>query len=261
MKKPRKLVLARKRKEDKDLPKNFGSPARVIGFTILIFTASQLLAAILVEIFAALIHGGTNPSSSALNSAPVQFFYILIAEGMAVWLVLRLLKNRGLSLKQIGLGRRPNANDLIKGLIGFAAFFGILILTNLLMSLLFPELNNQKQDVGFNNLNTSLDKYLAFLALVLLPPIGEEILIRGYLYSGLRTFMRFVPAMLLTSLFFGLAHLQFGSGTAVVWAAGVDTFVLSVVLVYLREKTGALYAGMLIHALNNFIAFGVHFHS
>jgi membrane protease YdiL (CAAX protease family) len=31
------------------------------------------------------------------------------------------------------------------------------------------------------------------------------------------------------------------------------------VLVYLRETTGALYAGMLVHALNNLIAFGVHF--
>jgi membrane protease YdiL (CAAX protease family) len=58
---------------------------------------------------------------------------------------------------------------------------------------------------------------------------------------------------------FGLAHLQLGSGTAVVWAAGIDTFLLSLVLVYLREKSGVLYAGMLVHALNNLIAFGVHF--
>jgi membrane protease YdiL (CAAX protease family) len=31
------------------------------------------------------------------------------------------------------------------------------------------------------------------------------------------------------------------------------------VLCFLRERTGALYAGMLVHMLNNLIAFGVHF--
>jgi membrane protease YdiL (CAAX protease family) len=41
------------------------------------------------------------------------------------------------------------------------------------------------------------------------------------------------------------------------WAAAFDTFILSVVLVYLREKTGALYAGMLVHMLNNLLAFFV----
>jgi membrane protease YdiL (CAAX protease family) len=85
-------------------------------------------------------------------------------------------------------------------------------------------------------------------------------LVRGYLYSGLRKSWKFLPALLVTSLLFGLAHLQLGSGAAVLWAAGVDTFTLSLVLVYLRETTGALYAGMLVHSLNNLIAFGVHFH-
>jgi membrane protease YdiL (CAAX protease family) len=66
--------------------------------------------------------------------------------------------------------------------------------------------------------------------------------------------------MLVTSLFFGLAHLQLGNGAAALWAAGLDTFVLSLVLVYLREKSGALYAGMLVHSLNNVVAFSVHFH-
>jgi membrane protease YdiL (CAAX protease family) len=130
---------------------------------------------------------------------------------------------------------------------------------NIGLSSIFPELNKEKQDVGFNALNSSLDYLLALFSLVILPPIGEEILVRGYLYSGLRVRLSYVKAMLITSLMFGLAHLQLGNGTAVVWAAGIDTFVLSMVLVHLREKTGALYAGMLVHALNNLIAFGVHF--
>ena len=93
-----------------------------------------------------------------------------------------------------------------------------------------------------------------------LPPIGEETLMRGYLYSGLRSRLHFWPALLITSLLFGVAHLSTGvSGP--LWAAAVDTFILSAVLVYLREKTGALYAPIMLHGLNNLVAFFAHFYT
>jgi membrane protease YdiL (CAAX protease family) len=241
-------------------PGNFGHPLYVIATTFLIFIITQLVAAILVESVFAVLHSGYDISGSIDKSAPAQFFYILLAEAGAVWLVLKILKSRGLSRSKIGLGRKPVATDLIKGLLGFAAFFAILAVVNIALSSIFPDLNKEQQDVGFNTLNTALDWVLALFSLVILPPIGEEILVRGYLYSGLRSRMTYVKAMLITSVMFGLAHLQLGSGTGVVWAAGVDTFMLSLILVYLRDSTGALYAGMLVHALNNLIAFGVHFH-
>jgi membrane protease YdiL (CAAX protease family) len=231
----------------------------IIGITLGIFLITQIIAAFVVEVAMVIIHHGANSAGSLEKSAPAQFFYILLAEGGAAWLVLKFLNVSNLSLKKIGLGRRPRAGDIIKGLLGFAAFFAILVAINSILSHIFPALNAEQQDVGFNTLNSSLDKFLAFFSLVVFPPIGEEILVRGYLYSGLRSNWRFLPAALLTSFMFGLAHLQLGSGAAVVWAAGIDTFVLSMVLVYLRETTGVLYAGMLVHALNNLIAFGVHF--
>jgi membrane protease YdiL (CAAX protease family) len=240
--------------------KGFSRPLTVIGTTILIFLASQIVAAFIIELFIAVFGHGISLQGSLNDSAPAQFFYILLAEGGAVWLVLKVIKKRNISLAQIGLGRKPKAKDIIKGLLGFAAFFLLLIAINALLSVFFPSINSENQDVGFDKLNSSLDQVLALIALVIFPPLGEETLVRGYLFSGLKASMRFLPAMLITSLLFGLAHLQLGSGAAVLWAAGVDTFVLSIVLVYLRQSTGALYAGMLVHALNNLIAFGVHFH-
>jgi membrane protease YdiL (CAAX protease family) len=241
-------------------PKGFGRPWKVIGTTVLIFLSSQIVAAVILEAFMALFRNGYNPNGSIEQSAPAQFFYILIAELGAAWLVLKIIKRHDLKLEQIGLGRRPRGKDILKGLLGFAGFFLLLIAVNALLALFFPDINSEAQDVGFNNLHSNLDQLLALIALVIFPPIGEETLVRGYLYSGLRSNLRFVPAMIITSLIFGLAHLQLGSGAAVLWAAGADTFVLSLVLVYLRQSTGALYAGMLVHALNNLIAFGVHFH-
>ncbi|MBX4190937.1 CPBP family intramembrane metalloprotease [Candidatus Saccharibacteria bacterium] len=122
-----------------------------------------------------------------------------------------------------------------------------------------PNINNQEQNIGFNNINTNTQNLLAFISLVILPPLGEEVLMRGYLYSGLRMVWRFWPAVVVSSLFFGAAHLEFGTGGPLVWVAAIDTCLLSVVLCFLRERTGALYAGMLVHMFNNFIAFGIHF--
>jgi membrane protease YdiL (CAAX protease family) len=239
----------------------FGSPWRIILNVLLIFVVSQVVAVFFVELFLSLLHPHANLSNLLDQSAPAQFSYILIAESLAVALVLFVIRRRGLELNAIGLGRKPTWRDLKKAAIGFAVFYGLLILATLVISALIPSFNtNQAQDVGFNSLNSTLDGILAFASLVILPPLGEETLIRGYLYSGLRARWKFVPAMLVTSLIFGLAHLQLGSGAAALYAAGLDTFVLSVVLVYLRESTGALYAGMLVHSLNNVVAFGVHFH-
>lgn len=242
-------------------PKNFGSPWRVILSTLVFFIVSQFLALFILEAALSLTHKTGDINSLLDQSAPLQFFYILLAEGLAVLLVLWLLKVRGLGLAAIGWGRKPAWRDLTRGLVGFAVFFLLLIVVTAILTAIFPSLkDNQQQDVGFSNLSTSLDAILAFIALVFLPPIGEETLVRGYLYSGLRASWRFLPAMLVTSLLFGLAHLQSGSGGTIIWGAAIDTFLLSLVLVYLREHTGALYAGILVHSLNNLIAFSTHFH-
>lgn len=236
---------------------NFGPAWLVLLNVLLIFIVSQLIAVFFVEL---LIHL-TGSSKSALdNSPPFQFIYVFLAEGLAVSFVFYLLRVRNLKLSSIGLGRKPEVRDFNRGLAGFGAFYGLLILASIILTLIFPNFDKGTQDVGFNNLQGPINGIIAFVALVILPPLGEETLVRGYLYSGLRSKMRFVPAMLITSLLFGAAHLGTGATASLLWAAGVNTFILSLVLVYLREKTGALYAGILIHSLNNAIAFSVHFH-
>jgi len=240
--------------------RDLGSPAWVITRTIAIFLVSQFIASFIVLAALSVVHPGQNPSDLLDNSIPAQFFYVLFAEGLAAGLVFVALRQRRLSLGFIGLGRKPSQKDLFKGLVGFAVFYALLFGASVLVSVFFPHLNtNQQQQLGFNNIVKSSDNILAFLALVVLPPFGEEPLMRGYLFSGLRARVKFWPAALVTSVLFGAAHLEFGGGAPLLWAAGIDTFVLSMVLVYLRESTGALYAGILVHLLNNLVAFGVHF--
>lgn len=236
---------------------DFGSPWRVIFNVIAIFIVSQLVAIILVEL---LLQALGKPRNFLDNSPGFQFMYVFLAEGLAVGMVLAILRSRRLNLFAIGLGRKPKINDLMRGLVGFGVFYALLIVASIILSIIFPDFNKGTQDVGFNNLHGAFGVLVAAVALIILPPLGEEILVRGYLFSGLRSRMKLLPALLITSLLFGAAHLQSGTTASLLWAAGVNTFILSAVLVYLREKTGALYAGMLVHMLNNAIAFGVHFH-
>jgi len=245
--------LAKKQTQKKY--ENLGGPLRLILVLLLIFLVSQVFAAFIAELGLSLIH--PNGGMSLDDSIGAQFVYVALAEGLAAWLVIRTVRRRGLGLGFIGLGRRPNRGDLGRALIGFGVFYLLLIIAGVIVNSLSPDLTNQKQNLGFTNISSGSDNVLAFVSLVLLPPLGEEILVRGYLYSGLRKLWRFAPALLATSFIFGAAHLEIGSGSPLVWGAALDTFLLSVVLVYLREKTGALYAGMLVHMLNNLIAFFV----
>ncbi len=237
---------------------SFGGPARIILSVFAIFLLSQFVAVFLMEGAYGLIRPGSKYTLD--QSAAAQFFYILLAEAIAVGCVMWVLRRRHLRLGSIGFSRRPKWRDIKWAALGFLVFYGLLFAVTAILSLLIPSFNiNAPQDVGFNVLSSPLDRIIALVALVILPPLGEETLMRGYLYSGLRSRLKFWPAMLITSLLFGAAHLSTGVHGAL-WAAGVDTFVLSLILVYLRERSGALYAPIMVHGLNNLVAFFAHFH-
>lgn len=242
--------------EPKKHMSGFGNPLLVIVVAVLIFLSGQVVGAILAQL--ALAASGQT-RVNIFDSPMAQFFFILVSQAFVIWAVVKYVKRRGIGLDAIGLGRWPIKSDIAKALLGFAAFYGIFIVTMILIKVLLPVISlDQPQDVGFKTVSGVFDLTLAFVALVIFAPIGEEVLVRGYLYSGLRRAMKFLPATLVSSIIFSLAHL-FGGVEELVWGAALSTFVLSLVLVYLREKTGAIYAGIVIHSLNNLIAFSVYF--
>ena len=88
---------------------------------------------------------------------------------------------------------------------------------------------------------------MAFISLVVIAPIAEEIIFRGWLYGKLRARLSLIPAVLLTSILFGAVHGQ--------WNVGVNVFVMSIVMCLQREITGTVYSGIILHMLKNGIAF------
>ncbi len=80
-------------------------------------------------------------------------------------------------------------------------------------------------------------------------------MVRGFLYSTLKKAMPLFGAVVLTSAIFASAHLPEGGAAGPLWIGALDTFVLSLFLIYLREKTNGLWASMTLHAVKNGVAF------
>jgi len=88
---------------------------------------------------------------------------------------------------------------------------------------------------------------IVFLSGVIIAPIAEEVVFRGYLYKAFRD--RFKPsyAIVLSAALFSVIHLEL--------LAAAPLFVIGVVLAYVYEKTGNLMAPITLHVLNNAVAF------
>jgi len=232
------------------------SPWTAVVYAVAVYFIAQLLASLLMVIYPR-ARGWSKPvvTNWLNNSVVAQFWFVVLAEAItfgAIWWFIRVRQG---SLRSIGW-RGIRWWDVIVMLGGFAVYFVSYAVLLTVARQLFPSLNvNQKQDLGFQSVSGSVDLALTFISLVVLPPLVEETVFRGFIFTGLRNKMKWWWAALLTSVIFASAHLEFGSGQPLLWVAALDTFTLSMVLCYLRQKTDSLWPGILLHALKNGIAF------
>lgn len=246
-------------KAEMTLPRATWGPVAAILVAVGVYFGGQILGGILVAL-APLSLGWSEQRINEwfTNSTIAQFLMILALEAMTLLLLYAFMRYRKATLAMIGL-IKPRLRDIGYALVGFAMYLPVYLgLISILMSVI-PSLDvEQKQQIGFEQA-AGAELILVFVALVVLVPITEEILVRGFLYSGLRSKLSKLPAALITSVLFGLAHLQLSSGEPPLWIAAIDTFTLSLVLIYLRELTGGLWASIGLHALKNGLAFIVLF--
>lgn len=232
------------------------SPLEAIGVVVAVYLLAQLVGGVIVAVL--LIQAGHKPDEldQLLRSSPLtQFGFIAAVEAISITMVYLFLKKRATPWSAIGWVR-PRPVDLLYSALGFAGYFASYLVVTMLASSTLPGLDlNQRQDLGFNTATSGLSLVPVFLSLVILPPLVEEIVTRGVLFSGLRTKLPFITAALITSFLFALAHLNGGENASLIWVASLDTFILSMVLVTLRERTGSLWAGIGLHAIKNGIAF------
>ncbi len=87
----------------------------------------------------------------------------------------------------------------------------------------------------------------ALAMLVAAAPVLEELLCRGVVLGALRDRYGAIAAWLVSALFFGVLHLQ--------PVLVVNAFVIGLILGYVYIVTDSLWATMILHALNNAVAY------
>ena len=160
------------------------------------------------------------------------------------WKLLKMKTTR----EELGMRGLPTWTDILLAPIAFIVFLIASGFIMAVMQAIMPSIDwTQEQDVGFNNIISNLDFVLTFLSLVVIAPIAEEIIFRGWLYGKMRRKMSAVPAILIVSLLFGLVHGQ--------WNVGVVVFTMSIAMCLIRELTGTIWGGILVHMIKNGLAF------
>ena len=88
----------------------------------------------------------------------------------------------------------------------------------------------------------------SFMLLVILAPLIEEMVFRGLLFSRLTKKWNMAGAMVVSSLAFGLLHMD-----------PIGAFVFGIVACVLYTRTRTLLVPMVLHALNNLIVWALMF--
>lgn len=181
------------------------------------------------------------------NDIRANFALVLIDGVGELGVVYLYLKRYHVGWKDVGWRKfSPLAALALLGLMFIVFSIGVYALTTLVIFLL-PAFNaNQAQTNGFTT-QTIVHPSLTLLALVIIPPIIEETVFRGFIFPALSKRYGLIFGAVMTSLLFGLAHLQAN--------VSVYTFVLSLALCFMYVRLRSIVPGIGLHMLNNYLAY------
>jgi membrane protease YdiL (CAAX protease family) len=175
---------------------------------------------------------------------------ILLALGFATMPGVGLAHPRVLGL------RLPPATSLLRALgrialWALAAFALYLAFAAIYAPLVQPEQEDIARELGFDQ--GTFGTIASGVLIVAVAPVAEEAFFRGFMFAGLRRRWPFLPAALLSGAVFGLFHFTGSDSAGVV----PQLAVLGVILAWLYQRTGSLWPCVLVHMVNNAIAFAL----
>lgn len=215
---------------------------------------SQFLIYTLFELF--IPNFSENQTIIALYDIAVSLMEILVVVVLPSFIAKKSLP---LSRDTLGLTGLLTYMDLLLAPAAFVIYYFIASFAVQFMTRFSWFDVDEAQDIGFNYLVSPGLKVLIFFTVCIVAPIVEELIFRGFFYGHLReklssiTKNKIISRILMTisvvivSALFAFMHGQ--------WNVAVNVFVLSIVLCLMREITGTIYSGIILHILKNTVAF------
>jgi membrane protease YdiL (CAAX protease family) len=186
------------------------------------------------------------------NSIAANFVFTLIEVITGFSILALYLKHYKKSLSDLGWRNFKVLESAAWIILSMIGFFFLITAVYAIVGLLFHGFDpNQPQVNAFTNPTTPSALIISYLALVAVPPILEETVFRGFVFPAFSKRFGLIWGAVITSVLFGLAHALSGWDPNVM----VYTFVLSLLLCTMYWRLGSIWPGVLLHMINNYIAF------
>ncbi len=127
---------------------------------------------------------------------------------------------------------------VVGGVVGVLSGLAINLGIQLLFDALGIELPDVQQEIADGLRDPAIAPFV-FMSVAFVAPVAEELLFRGVLYQGLRRSLPLWPAIGLSSLAFGLSHVE--------PVAVVGTFAAGMIFAAVLHRTGTLVAAIAAH--------------
>jgi len=216
-------------------------------FVVLAMLIGPLLVAFLVYLLGRVGLVSARIGNIFLVSDPIaSLVQYSTALAIEVGIIFTALHWRKASLADLGLRRfHPGWIGAVLGLYVLQAVLVILVFA--IVQVLSPTANlDQAQEVlAFGTSHPAVIG--SFITAVLVAPALEEIMFRGIIFVGLARVWPTWLAALLSAALFGWLHGQLN--------VGLYTFVFGLLLIWLYTRSRSLIPGILLHMLNNAVAF------
>ncbi len=126
-------------------------------------------------------------------------------------------------------------SGILKGLVAFPIFFSIGYIVNIL----FPVQLKVQDNVNVNSASV-------FLLITLVAPTVEEFMFRGYMQEYLRQRLKTEWTIVISGLIFSIFH---------PFVLFPQVFIAGIFMAYLREISGSILPGIVVHILNNLVEY------
>lgn len=170
---------------------------------------------------------------------------------IAVLFLRQLLKELRWTYKDVGLTRAFSVRYLMYSCIAILLAFFLYPIVETFLDLFGVPMHWGGSKESHFALLSSLDIICAILAAVIIVPVLEEVIFRGYFLTAFLKNYTVAKAMLFSVLLFTSIHLPFGPGIM------VYIFIWAWIPAYLFVKSKSILPGILFHLINNLLAYVV----
>ena len=215
-----------------------------LGWVVLAFLLSSIAGLVVVLIWrpeaimsgsADMLRDGPLVSITTIASATVQVGMLALAARLAGW-------PAGEYLGLVRPATRP-------ALIAIAVLIVFLLGYDALTYLLGRDIVTPFQVDTYRTARDGGTLPLLWLTFVVVAPVAEEIMFRGFLFRGwVRSESSAIPAIVVISLLFAAIHVQYD------WFGMLQVFFIGLLLAIARWRSGSTLLTILMHVLINFWA-------